>query len=143
MGNFDIDEDALLRSIDLDEELNGPNADLELDIDLSELDGSMMIDDEILYHVHRTHYTTKKGEILTCYMTDDIDVAKAFNPDLDEFTSYSYFILPEGAEVKNEKIMDKIEDEEELVEMAEEEIRNSLIEDFNNLYFRAMLTQVY
>ena len=119
------------------------NFDFDFGLDMDELlkdEGVEVVDSGSLkFNVIPVVITSRDAKIVeTIYLTDNIDTAKVFNKELDDFSSSTYFVLPDGKEVRNETALAKFELKVE-EELTEEEIIASSLAEFNNQYLRAML----
>ena len=112
----------------------------DLGLSLDDLEGvDIQGETEAEYEVIPAVFTSRDGNIKeTIYLTNEVDTALLFNEELDTFSSYDYFTLPEGREVKNIEVLGRFE----LllpVMLKETEIKQSILDTFNNRYLRAML----
>ena len=85
---------------------------------------------EIKYKCIPANFTSSDGKHTVDFlMTDDVDTARIF-ADIDEFTDATMFLIPEGLEVTNEYVLQKIT----------LKLEDYAKKDFNTLYITAMLT---
>lgn len=78
------------------------------------------------------------------YTTDSVGIAQLFNEDetLDELAEGKTYLLPEGKEIKNRKLFDKFQKEDETY-VEEQIVKQSRVEEFSNRFLRNHLLYVF
>lgn len=112
----------------------------DLELSLDDLAGVNIQDETaVQLEVIPAVFKAQEGNITEIiYLTTSVDTALLYNPELDTFSSYEYFTLPLGKEVKNQEVLERFE-LLPAVFMPEEDVINSIQKTFNNQFLRAML----